>query len=29
MRLFSQLLLDFLERVEDAVNKRVYIATRP
>ena len=27
--LFSQLLPDFPEKAEDAVNKRVYIATRP
>jgi hypothetical protein len=29
MSLFSQLLPDFPEKAEDAVNKRVYIATRP
>ena len=29
MNLLSQLLPDFLEKAEDAVNKRVYIATRP
>jgi hypothetical protein len=27
--LFSQLLPDFPEKAEDAVNKRIYIATRP
>jgi hypothetical protein len=29
MSLFSQLLPDFPEKAQDAVNKRVYIATRP
>ena len=29
MSLFSQLLPDFPEKAEDAVNKRIYIATRP
>ena len=29
MSLFSQLLPDFLEKAEDAVSKRIYVATRP
>ena len=29
MSLLSQLLPDLLEKAEDVVNKRVYIATRP
>jgi len=29
MSLFSQLLPDVIQKAEDAVNQRVYIATRP